>query len=1002
MSNIRRVRRNNTFQPNSFNNNTGFCPPYAPTLAQRVTCLEEEVSDINVTLSEQTCELNSHECRIRQLECDIRKLECQEVCNPCLPFYNECEPCNPCERPCSPPCDPCPPVCNPCCPPPCPPPCPPVPKRPPIIFDGYCASYRLVYCNGIPAAYWFIAPECGSFAAVYRFSWSPSAERYVYEPVDPNNYSIVYPPSSCDSLHITYLYENIPGYGLGLRPYLYTAQLPTPHTIIGYQYIPITFVNPSSTQWCFVPDNCTPQICYPAPTCTPCPPPCEPCEPCEPQITVYFPPVNPCNPPCVTPCNNCPQQFVSPCNPPCNPPCGQCGPQFNQFNQFNPFPGPCNQGVTGANPPCGNQSFAPFNPCGPCNPCNPCNPPVNPCDPCAIPCSTTSEVICTATGAICTITDVTVINQPLNSTDNASVQWATKIAGSLNEQGNAITVDSNNNVIDIGGYQTNPVSIYNANGTTGKTLANTSGTFDGYITKYTPSGTVLWATRLETTSSDQVTTVDTETDSNNDIIVVGNYANHLKIYNANGAMKLTTASFGAGNNSFIIKYDQFGSRVWDSIIAGDSIAITGVAVDHNNEILVIGSYQDNTVTTSITFFNSDGVTSSTFPSFTATGNRYTFIAKYDISGDLIWKVRITDSVVTSSVIGNAIAIDSANNVAITGKYQGTPQIRDATDAISAVTLAAATPATTGFDAFVIKYNSTGTPLWAAHAGGTASSVNQTGTDITVDISDNIIVTGTYVANPLIFYDSTGVAIGQVTNDGVQNVFIVKYNSTGTIIWINKIGGTGTNYANGIDHTSINEIVIVGSYDSNPLQIYNPTSTIIPVNSLTNTTGILHGYAIKYTVNGIYKWATKTDGTTVNGDIISDVVVDHNNNIEATGRYGTPLINFYNSNSLTISSRTLTNNGTATNDAFTVKYSDYIQTLTLSSAAACTTRYKTIVLGNVLPGSNTLVNITNTTLLDANGNQVTALLFTDPSQSITLLWHDNIWSIISNNGVTLIF
>ena len=44
--------------------------PYAgqPTLAQRVSCLESEVADINVALAEQTDELNNHEHRIDKLE----------------------------------------------------------------------------------------------------------------------------------------------------------------------------------------------------------------------------------------------------------------------------------------------------------------------------------------------------------------------------------------------------------------------------------------------------------------------------------------------------------------------------------------------------------------------------------------------------------------------------------------------------------------------------------------------------------------------------------------------------------------------------------------------------------------------------------------------------------------------------------------------------------------------------------------------------------------------
>ena len=283
---MRRIRRNNLLmtkpesvlvpmarRPNG--NGSGSCCP--PTIPQRVCVLENEVADINVTLAEHTCELNNHECRIEKLENTSNP--CPSPCQPNLPYpyNNSFYPMNqntslggsgienniagnssyidnstmysqnsygmiPCPRPCPQPCPP--PSCTPFFPP---------SKRPPIIFDGYSISFRQVYVNGTPAAFWFLIPETSASTEVYRFSLKTTSNKYVYEPVDPMNFSTVYPPSSTDGTHITYIYDNVPGYGFGLRPYLYLLESASPHTIIGYQYIEITYISPPSVEWDYVP-----------------------------------------------------------------------------------------------------------------------------------------------------------------------------------------------------------------------------------------------------------------------------------------------------------------------------------------------------------------------------------------------------------------------------------------------------------------------------------------------------------------------------------------------------------------------------------------------------------------------------------------------------------------------------------------------------------------------------------------------------------------------------
>lgn len=223
----------------------GPCQPCAPTLAQRVACLESEVSDLNCAVAELAVTCHS-----------------PNSCNPANqypfndPFYpkavNQSGDTDRCHL-------------NSCHPSGCHPnPLPPS-MRPPIVFDGYSLVYRQVTVNGVPAAFWFLVPESSTNPDVYRFTWISSSNTYIYEPVNPNNFSQVYPPSATDALHITYIYQDIPTRGFGLRPYLYLGIATNPHTIIGYEYVPLVFGTApnTTTEYCYVPLLPNPNVTTP-------------------------------------------------------------------------------------------------------------------------------------------------------------------------------------------------------------------------------------------------------------------------------------------------------------------------------------------------------------------------------------------------------------------------------------------------------------------------------------------------------------------------------------------------------------------------------------------------------------------------------------------------------------------------------------------------------------------------------------------------------------------
>ena len=108
------------------------------------------------------------------------------------------------------------------------------------------------------------------------------------------------------------------------------------------------------------------------------------------------------------------------------------------------------------------------------------------------------------------------------------------------------------------------------------------------------------------------------------------------------------------------------------------------------------------------------------------------------------------------------------------------------------------------DIFVVKYNASGNVLWAKSAGGWYIDV---GNGIAVDANGSSYITGMFNSPSITFgntvlTDSSGYFCGG--GQGCSDIFLVKYDSTGNVLWaqraggIDHDGGTGINLdANGI-------------------------------------------------------------------------------------------------------------------------------------------------------------------------------------------------------------
>ena len=157
------------------------------------------------------------------------------------------------------------------------------------------------------------------------------------------------------------------------------------------------------------------------------------------------------------------------------------------------------------------------------------------------------------------------------------------------------------------------------------------------------------------------------------------------------------------------------------------------------------------------------------------GEEDAFIAKYTSDGTLTW-VKSVGGTNGDSAFG--ISMLAGGSSIITGRFSGEVLFGEGEENETTLNT------TDGSAAVIAKYNSDGTLAWAKNSGGAMALSVDTFKD-----SSSVIVGD--------FGKSTTFEAGEenetvLSSDGVNGVFIAKYNPDGTLAWAKKVG-SGTDY-----------------------------------------------------------------------------------------------------------------------------------------------------------------------------------------------------------------
>lgn len=300
-----------------------------------------------------------------------------------------------------------------------------------------------------------------------------------------------------------------------------------------------------------------------------------------------------------------------------------------------------------------------------------------------------------------------------------------------------------------------------------------------------------------------------------------------------------------------IKYNSFGIQQWVQRYNGPGNgydAPSSMTIDNMGNIFLTGRVYDGSVKMGTVKYNSFGiqewvqlngptyhlspksyVRADNFGNVYVAGNKNIgglnlVLTKYNTAGIQQWE-QSYNGPGNNAEFASSLVIDEFGNIYVTGSSVGSGS---------------------NYDFVTIKYNSSGVQQWVQRYNGPGNNFDEP-RSISLDISGNIIVTGTSIGNGSEF-----------------DIATIKYNSSGIQQWVRRYNGSGNSNdgANSIAVDNTGNIIVTGYCTLDDLGVDYIT--------------------IKYNSSGVQQWQQIYNGTGNAYDNSAAIALDNFNNIFITG------------------------------------------------------------------------------------------------------------------------
>ena len=337
-----------------------------------------------------------------------------------------------------------------------------------------------------------------------------------------------------------------------------------------------------------------------------------------------------------------------------------------------------------------------------------------------------------------------------------NLDWVNRFGGgpASNDEGRSLVTDPDGNLL-VTGYFNSTVDF---DPSFSDAIFTAAGFADVFLAKYDTTGSLLWAKSMGGTGNEYPNSIALDGDGN--IFITGTFYGTADFDPSAATLNLVAA----GNSDvFLAKYDSAGNLLWAKAIGGLGYETGYRLTVSSNGVSGITGYFTGTA---------DFDPSGSLASFTSSGYDDVFIATYDSLGNYLWAHAIGGA---DYDYGYGIASDNNGSYYITGSFEGTVDF-EPSSGISTHTSSGAD------DIFIAKYDSSGNFLWSRSMGGTGIDI---GYSLGLDAAENIYLLGNFQG----VADFNPPNSANLSSMGGSDIFLVKYSSSGTYSWSNKMGGT---------------------------------------------------------------------------------------------------------------------------------------------------------------------------------------------------------------------
>ncbi|REH01208.1 DUF7948 domain-containing protein [Flavobacterium aquicola] len=287
--------------------------------------------------------------------------------------------------------------------------------------------------------------------------------------------------------------------------------------------------------------------------------------------------------------------------------------------------------------------------------------------------------------------------------------WGTYFGGLYGDLGNALDIDSNNNIYLIGTTTSYDNIAINSNFQTKlNVFPDGSSDVDGFLAKFSPEGNLIWSTYVGGENRDDLRSIVIK----NNHLIIGGSTNSFKNMTTVGVFQQSHDPI-AHTDGIIYNFSLNGERIWSTYYGGEQIdEIYSAEIDDDDNIYLGGQTASNSNITTTGSFDSSNT-------FSYKG----FFAKLDKNGQRLWGTYLGEAYVYSIIFkNNSIYLGATNFGFLYPKLTNSCSYKS----------------NEGFEGYVAKFSKEADFIWGTFVGG--DSTFET-TKIALDNNNMIFVSG---------------------------------------------------------------------------------------------------------------------------------------------------------------------------------------------------------------------------------------------------------------------